>query len=234
MGRLHEWPRMPALVAVALLQACATSPDQARDQPLPDFSVLDKMKAGECSPAAAAMIGAALGALIADDNRGRGSAIGAGLGALACYIINTQSRQTQGGADVDGRYRADNQGALPAQPLVTAFDTAFNAGGGVLAGQEARVVSNITVVNGSRERVSEVLEVLEVYESSASERIMLRAEKRAEEAIRSGGIQNTFTIRLPMGLAPGSYAARTTLYVNGRNVGENRGSIRIIGTTATP
>jgi crotonobetainyl-CoA:carnitine CoA-transferase CaiB-like acyl-CoA transferase len=75
------------------------------------------MQAGECSPATAAMIGAALGALIADDRRGKGAAIGAGLGALACYIINTQSRQTEAGADVDGRYRADNQGALPAQPL---------------------------------------------------------------------------------------------------------------------
>ena len=49
----------------------------------------------------------------------------------------------------------------------------------------------------------------------------------------SGAIQNTFTIRLPAGLAPGSYAARTTLYVNGRQAGKNRGSIRIIGTIAT-
>jgi hypothetical protein len=88
-------------------------------------------------------------------------------------------------------------------------------------------------VNGSREPVREVLEVLEVFESSAPERIMLRAEKRAEEAIRSGGIENTFAIRLPAGLAPGSYAARTTLIVNGRQVGENRGSIRIIGSAAT-
>jgi crotonobetainyl-CoA:carnitine CoA-transferase CaiB-like acyl-CoA transferase len=141
---------------------------------MPDFSAFEKLQAGECSPATAAMIGAALGALIADDSRGKGAAIGAGLGALACYIINTQSRQTEAGADVDRRYKADNQGALPAQPLVTQFDTAFNA----------------------------------------------------------GGIQNTFTIRLPAGLAPGSYAARTNLYVNGRHVGENRGSIRVIGTAA--
>ena len=43
---------------------------------------------------------------------------------------------------------------------------------------------------------------------------------------------STFTIRLPAGLAPGSYAAHTNLYVNGRHVGENRGSIRVIGTAA--
>lgn len=221
---------MLVVAAIPLLQACATTPEQAPAPPVPDFSLLDTMKPGECSPAAAAMIGATLGALIADDNRGKGAAIGAGLGALACYIINTQSRQTQAGADVDGRYRAE-QGTLPAQPLVTVFDTAFNAGGGVRAGQEARVVSSITVVSGSREPVREVREVLEVFESTVPERTMLRAEKRAEESIRSGGIQNTFTIRLPAGLAPGSYAARTTLYVNGRHAGENQGSIRVIGTT---
>ena len=230
MNRLRERLTMLAVAVVPLMQACATAPEQPPAARIPDFSVLDKMKAGECSPAAAAMIGAALGALIADESRGKGAAIGAGLGALACYIINTQSRQTQAGADVDGRYRADNQGTLPAQPLVTAFDTAFNAGGGVLAGQEARVVSRITVVNGSREPVREVLEVLEVFEPTTPERTMLRAEKRVEEAIRSGGIENTFAIRLPAGLAPGSYAARTTLYVNGRIAGENRGSIRVIGT----
>ncbi len=120
---------------------------------------------------------------------------------------------------------------LPAQPLVTAFDTTFNAGGGVRPGQEARVVSSITVVSGSRESVREVLEVLEVFESDVPERIMLRAEKRSEEGTRSGGIQNTFTIRLPEGLAPGSYPARTTLHVNGRQAGENRGAIRVLGAT---
>lgn len=218
-----------ALAAVLLLQACAIAPQQPPPPALPDFSKLDNMKSGECSPAAAAMIGAALGALIADDNRGKGAAIGAGLGALACYIVNAQSRQTQPPAEVDRRYRSESQGALPEQPLVTAFDTAFSAGGAVRPGQEARVVSQITVVSGSREPVREVVEVLEVFEPNAPDRVMLRAEKRSEEGARSGGIQNTFTIRLPEGLAAGSYAARTVLYVNGRQAGENRGAIRVLG-----
>lgn len=217
-----------AAASVLLLQACAT---QQPAPAMPDLSQLDKMmKGGECNPATAALIGAALGAMIADDNRTKGAAIGAGLGALACYIINAQSKQTRPPAEVEGQYRADHQGTLPEQPLVTAYDTAFNAGGGVKAGQEARVVSSITLVSGSKDPVRDVVEVLEVFESGDPAKVLLRAEKKADPGVTAGGIQNTFTIRLPEGLAAGSYPARTVLYVNGKLAGENRGALRVLGT----
>jgi hypothetical protein len=217
-----------ATASLLLLGACATQ--QPPPPTLPDYAQLDTlMKGGECNPATAALIGAALGAMIADDNRTKGAAIGAGLGALACYIINAQSKQTRPPADVEGQYRAENQGTLPEQPLVTAYDTAFNAGGGVKAGQEARVVSNITLVQGSKEPVRDVVEVLEVFESGDPGKVMLRAEKKADPGVTAGGIQNTFTIRLPDSLSAGSYPARTALYVNGKLVGENRGSLRVLG-----
>lgn len=215
-----------ATASVLLLQACATQQPQPA---LPDFSQLEKsMTAGQCNPATAALIGAALGALIADDSRGRGAAIGAGLGALACVIINAQSKQTSPSADVEGQYRADHGGTLPERPLVTAYDTAFNAGGSVRAGQEARVSSSITLVSGTREPVREVVEVLEVFESGDPSRVMLRADKKAEPGMMTGGIQNSFSIRLPEGLAAGTYPARTVLYVNGKAVGENRGALRVL------
>lgn len=225
---MSPFPAKPVALAIAsmmLLQACA-----AQQPALPDFSPLDKMtKAGECSPATAALIGAALGAMIADESRTRGAAIGAGLGALACYIINAQSRQTRPPAEVDGQYRTDNQGRLPEQPLVTAYDTAFNSAGGVKSGQEARVVSNITLVSGARQPVRDVVEVLEVFEAADASKVLLRAEKKAEPDMLGGGIQNSFSIRLPEGLAAGSYAARTVLYVNGKPAGENRGALRVLG-----
>lgn len=227
MTRSATRPIVLAAAGALLLQACAA---QQPAPALPDFTPLDKMmKAGECSPATAALIGAALGAIIADESRAKGAAIGAGLGALACYIINAQSKQTRQPAEVDGQYRAEHQGALPEQPLVTAYDTAFNAGGGVKPGQEARVASSITLVSGSKEPVREVVEVLEVFESSDPAKVLLRAEKKADPGMLSGGIQNNFTIRLPEGLAAGSYAARTALYVNGKLAGENRGALRVLG-----
>ena len=177
-----------ATASVLLLQACAT---QQPEPALPDFSRLEKtMKAGECNPVTAALIGAALGAMIADENRTKGAAIGAGLGALACYIIN--------------------------------------AGGSVRAGQEARVSSSIALISGSREPVRDVVEILEVFESGDPAKVMLRAEKKAEPGMLTGGIQNSFSIRLPEGLAAGSYPARTVLYVNGKAAGENRGALRVL------
>ena len=225
-----QFRKFLALVAASalLLQACAT---QQPAPALPDFSEMDKMmKTGECSPGTAALIGAALGAMIGDEDRTRGAAIGAGLGALACYMINAQSKQTRSPAEIEGQYKADQRGALPEQPLVTAYDTAFNAGGGVKAGQEAQVVSNITLVSGSKGPVSEVVEVLEVFESGDPAKVLLRAEKKAEPGMLTGGIQNRFSIRLPAGLTGGSYPARATLLVNGKVAGENRGALRVIGS----
>jgi hypothetical protein len=220
-----------ATAGALLLHGCATP--QPPPPTLPDLSQLDKMmKGGECNPATAALIGAALGTMIADDNRSKGAVIGAGLGALACYMINAQSKQTRPPAEVEGQYRAHHQGALPEQPLVTAYDTAFNAGGSVTVGQEARVVSSITLVSGSKDPVREVVEVLEVFESGDPAKVLLGAEKKAETGMLSGGIQNSFSIRLPEGLAAGSYPARTRLYVNGKLAGENRGALRVLGAVS--
>jgi hypothetical protein len=216
-----------AAASALFLQACAA---QQPAPALPDLTPLDKMmKSGECSAATAALIGAALGALIADDSRSKGAAIGASLGALACVIINAQTRQTRSPAEVEGQYKAEHQGSLPEQPLVTAYDTAFNPGGGVKAGQEARVVSNVTLVSGAKESVRDVVEVLEVFESADPSKVLLKAEKRADPGVLTGGIQNSFSVRLPEGMAPGSYAARTVLYVNGKIAGENRGALRVLG-----
>jgi len=220
-----------AAVSVLLVSACTT---QQPAPELPDLSQLDKlMQSGECSPGTAALIGAALGAMIAEENRSQGAAIGAGLGALACYMINAQSKQTRPPAEVEGQYRADQRGALPEQALVTAYDTAFNAGGSVKAGQEARVVSSITLVSGSMEPVRAVVEVFEMFEVADPAKVLLRAEKKAEPGMLTGGIQNSFSIRLPAGLAAGSYPARTVLYVNGKLAGENRGALRVLGAGRT-
>jgi len=74
-----------------------------------------------------------------------------------------------------------------------------------------------------------VLEVLEVFERDRPDRVMLKAEKAlGSDTSSAGGLQNTFTVRLPEGLAAGSYPTRTTLYVNDKVVGENRGSLRVV------
>jgi len=77
--------------------------------------------------------------------------------------------------------------------------------------------------------VREVVEVLELHDSADPAKALLRVEKKVEPGMLSGGIQNSFSIRLPAGLAADSYPARTALLVNGKVAGENRGALRVLG-----
>jgi hypothetical protein len=220
----HFNARTAVLPALVLLAACTTP--GGVDLPPPDTG--SASNEAECNRALAALIGGAIGAVIYEEDRARGAAVGAGLGALACSIINATSRQTRSQTEVAQEYRASHDGQLPEQPLVEVYDTAYNASGGVAAGQEARVVSSITLVPGRGETVKQLREVLEVFEPGTEGAVLIKAEKRVEEASRAGAVQNSFTIRLPKGMKAGNYPARTTIYVNEREAGENRGTLRVL------
>jgi hypothetical protein len=207
------------------LGGCAST--QQNIPPLPDPGPPDSSSETQCDKRLAALIGGAIGAIIYEENRARGAAVGAGLGALACSIIDAISKEIRTPSEVEKEYRASHNGRLPERPLVAAYDTAYNAGGGVRRGESARVVSNITVVPGANEPVHDLREVLEVFDPVGSGEPIIRVEKRVEETPRTGTIQNSFSIRLPAGVAPGSYPARTTLYVNDKPAGENAGNLRV-------
>jgi hypothetical protein len=219
--------RKLGIAGLVFLGACAGQPAT------PEVETPPPQQASKCNPALAAVIGGLIGGMIADDNRSRGAILGAGIAGAACALINATSRQVTPPGDVENAYRAEHQGQLPDSPTVTVYDTAYNAAGSVRAGQEARVVSNITLVRGAKEPVRDVVEVLEVFERDRTDRVMLRAEKSLSDTARAGGLQNAFTVKLPEGLAAGSYPARTTLYVNSRAAGENRGTLRVLAGPRT-
>ena len=181
----------------------------------------------QCNPALAAALGGALGALIYEDNRAKGALVGAGLGALACAIINASSKPTQPPAQVQADYRSAHQGSLPDGPAVTGYETVYGPDAGYAAGGEVRFVSDIGIVGGTREPVRELKEVVEILNPQDRREVLLRAEKLADIPGAGGGIQNTFQIRLPGNMKPGTYPVRNSLYVNGRLLEENRGTLRI-------
>src|SRR5207247_8218259 len=88
-------------LAALLLAACATT-----DKPLPPPPEPEAQKEAVCNPALAALIGGAIGAVVAEENRTRGAAVGAGLGTLACAIINATTREMRSPAEVEKEYRA--------------------------------------------------------------------------------------------------------------------------------
>ena len=214
------------LLASTLLVGACTTPLGRDLPPVPDTPP-NTSQVGECDRAFAALVGGALGAILNEENRGRGAVVGAGLGALACSIINAASKQIRSAGDVEGDYRSTHAGQLPATPVVTVYDTAFNAAGAVRAGEQALVVSRITAVRGANEPIRDMVEVLEVFDTAHQSTVLVKAEKRVEDSTRAGAIQNSFDIRLPAGLGGGNYPARTTLYINQRVAGENRGTLRV-------
>ncbi len=230
MSRTAATTVSSVFMAAVLLAGCSTA-EKRDSSPYPDIP--GSAKESECNASLAALIGGAIGAIVMEENRTRGAAVGAGFGALACAIINATTRQTKPPADVEHEYRTSHQGRLPEQPLVSVYDTAYNAQGSVQAGQVAHVVSNITVVPGATEPVREMREVLEIFDSTRPGEVMIKAEKSVDEAARAGGIQDTFNIQLPERMAEGNYPARTTLYVNNRRAGENRGTLRVQGRSGS-
>ncbi len=216
-----------ALAAAMLTSACATNGAYS-GSPFPASSSGEQ----QCNPALAAALGGALGALIYDDNRTKGALIGAGLGALACAIINASSKPTQPPEVVEADYRAAHQGSLPERATVTGFSTVYGPDAGYAAGSEVRIVSDITVVGGSQESIQELKEVVEILNPADRREVMLRAEKLSAVARAGGGVQNTFQIRLPGNMKPGTYPVRNSLYVNGRLLEENLGALRITPSRA--
>jgi hypothetical protein len=214
------------LATVCLLGACATH--RLPDAPDPGLPPDTSQKETVCNAGLAALIGGAIGAVIHEDDRTRGAAIGAGLGSLACAIINATTSELKSSKEVEGQYRTAHNGQLPDRALVAVYDTAYNANGSVRGGEPAKIVSSITVVPGANEPVREMREVLEVFEDERSGETMLKAEKSIENPGRGGALQNTFEVKLPERLAAGSYPATTTLFVNGQRAGENRGTLRVL------
>jgi hypothetical protein len=178
-----------------------------------------------CNIIAGAIIGGIAGALLDRNKRGRGAAIGVAAGALACVAVNAATRQTRTAAQVEADYRKANQGQLPPQPVVQAYDVIVNPDAGVQSGEKLQVVSNMTVVSGARQPVNEVKEVLTLTGPDGKSR---SAEKTASERPGSGAYENAFSLTLPKGVAPGAYPVNTQLFVNGKQMAERKQELRIV------
>lgn len=179
-----------------------------------------------CNILIGGIIGAAAGAILDRNRRGRGAAIGAAAGALTCVAVNAVSRQTRSAQQVEEDYRRANKGQLPPdEPVVQAYNVTVNPTVGVPSGEKLQVVSNMTVVRGTKQPVNEVKEVLTLTGPDGKTRT---AEKTASEQPGSGAYENAFSLTLPKGVAPGAYPVNTQLYVNGRQMAERKQELRVI------
>ena len=146
------------VVASTLLASCATPGGAAGGD--------------DCNPLIGALVGGAVGALMGGDrHRGRGAAIGAGVGALTCVAYNYSSKQTRTADQVGDEYRRA-RGDLPPAPVVTGYRTQV-ARTTARAGEDVTVTSNIEVVPGRTEPLKELREEFVILDPKGVERSKL-------------------------------------------------------------
>lgn len=193
----------PVALAVLLLGACATPAGGGRgagDDP--------------CNPVVGAVVGGAVGALIGGErHRGRGLAVGAGLGALACMAVNYSSRQTRSAEQVGDDYRR-RAGALPPAPVVTAYRTQA-ARSRARAGEDVTVTSSIEVVPGRDEPLKELREEFVILDPRGVERSRLQ-KTPAPAGSRGGAYESSLQFTFPQGVPAGAYRVQSRLFVNGK------------------
>jgi hypothetical protein len=207
-----------AIAAAALmLTSCATT--TGGDQ---------SAAAGDTTPGCNPLVGAGIGAVVgAIANKGKGAAVGAAVGALGCMAINAMSKQTKPADQVESDFRKNNKGALPAEPVVSAYKVDVQPGPTITAGQPVTITSTSEVVSGTQTPVAEIREEFALLDPSGKEQAK-KSKVLTEKGAGSGGYENRFNFKLPQGVPQGAYTIRTTLYVNGAAATTNDSTVQLV------
>jgi hypothetical protein len=208
-----------ALIAALIVSGCATT---RTTNGITETS-------GGCNPAAMALFGAALGALLAGkNNRNKGAVIGGAVGGLSCVAWNYKTEQTKTAAQVNSEYKAANNGNLPSEASVVSYKVAPDPSTTLNAGNPMVIRSKITVVEGGNTKDQPVVEEqLVVMHDGKS---IANAKKRANEGGGSGEYSTKFNLDLPAGVPQGYYPVRTALFLDGRQVETRSFTVQVVQT----
>lgn len=181
-----------------------------------------------CDPVIGAVIGGILGGLIDSNRRGRGAAIGAGLGALACVAINAITKQTRTAEQVEADYRAKNEGSLPTETKVEGYNTTIIPSNTVQPGGKFQVISTIDVIQGTQVPIKEIRERVTLFRPDNTSQALGSLEKVATQKAASGTFENTFSFTFPQGVPQGSYPVQSVVYLNGQEVEKRTSQIQVV------
>lgn len=204
------------VIVAMTLTGCATT--QSGEQAAAGGS------APNCNPLIGAGVGAAIGAIA---NKGKGALVGAAVGALGCMAINAMTRQTKPASQVEEDFRKSNKGALPAEPVVSAYNVVIQPTSAITAGHAVSITSNAEVVSGTRVPITEIREELALLDPTGKEQAK-KVKVLTETSTGSGGYESQFNFKLPQGVPQGAYTIRTTLYVNGAPAKVNNAKMQMV------
>lgn len=217
-----------ALLLASLIAGCANMPQQGGQQRQANNPYGQQAEADPCSVGTSAVAGAAVGAVLGallDGKKGavKGAALGGAAGALGCYAMNSQTRQTKTAAQADRDY-IKTRGALPPEPQVVSYAPQMSSNL-VKRGSPMVIKSTVELVNGSVTPVNEVREELVVYDTHG-EKIGTKDKPLVN---RSGGrFENSFELSLPQQAPQGIYTIKTNLYVNNKLMAKRDMSTQLV------
>lgn len=160
-------------------------------------------------------VGAILGALAGGE---KGAAIGAvggaALAAAYCFGVKSETKQAKTETQVEQEYKRANQGALPDNPQVVAYNVQMNPPTGRVAkGNTLELKSQADVLNGRLKKADKVEE--ELVLSLGGEKVQNVVKPMPSTA---GGFVNVHKITIPQQFQEGSYQVASRLRINGQPV----------------
>lgn len=184
-------------------------------------------QAGKCNPALAGTVGALAGAFF---GKGKGhlvgAAVGAGIGAIACMAYNYHARQVRDARSVEADYSRQH-GSLPASNTVSSYASSLQPSSTVQAGTPVDMQSKIVVLNGTRDAQPQLSETLTLYSPEGTQ--LSTVTKQAADISGTGEYQTNFSFNLPKGIKDGRYTVRSTLSMDGKQVGSNEMPMLVVG-----
>lgn len=212
-------------MAMALLAGCAQMPVQNGGNQAP--ATAGSQAAGGCNPALAGTVGALAGAFF---GKGKGhlvgAAVGAGIGAIACMAYNYHTQKVRDASAVEADYRRQ-RGALPTANTVSSYASSLQPSNTVQAGKPVEMQSKIVVLNGTQASQPQLAETLTLFAPDGKQ--LSTVTKPATDISGSGEYQTNFSFNLPKGIKDGRYTVRSTLTMDGQQVGDNQMPMLVVG-----
>ncbi len=218
-----------ASLGLALVAGCAQMPvsnggTQSRDGA---SASAEGQQAGACNPVLAGTVGALAGALFGN-GKGHlvGAAVGAGIGALACMAYNYHARKVRDAQSVEADYTRQH-GSLPATNTVSSYASSMQPSGTVKTGSPVEMQSTVVVLNGTRDVQPQLAETLTLFSPDGKQ--LSTVTKQASDINGTGEYRTNFSFNLPKGIKDGRYVVRSSLSMNGKQVGTNEMPMLVVG-----
>lgn len=146
-----------------------------------------------------------------------GAIVAVGIAAKLIYdmVVEYKSKQVNDEGEVVEKYKKAH-GALPAKPVLVAYESSIRPGEVVSVGKDISIQSKLEVVRSASSRNVDIQEKITIFDNEDNAKELKSLVKVVNENTKaSGAFENEFTFKLPKGMPQGIYPVKTTVIVDG-------------------